>query len=157
MSTNGHIKFTKDVTEVDEEIGDSHTNISTDRYVDNAQCEYKVIFFYENMSTRDLFQEQSFENNAMKEQGVVEEPMIFEDASEASTTSIDLVNNKAIESATSNANFCSQDEIIRITDDPFNHLNASDDAQIKLKPHTNFVDVNDANKFSMVIFVGLAA
>jgi len=35
MSIEGHIK---DVAEVDEEIKDSHTNISTDGYVDNAQC-----------------------------------------------------------------------------------------------------------------------
>ena len=37
MSIDGHIK---DVAEVDEEIEDSHTNISTNGYVDNAQCEY---------------------------------------------------------------------------------------------------------------------
>jgi len=48
---------------------------------------------------------------------------------------------------------------MRITDDPINHLNALDDAQIELKPHTphiKFVDVNDANNFSVVIFVDLA-
>ena len=58
------------------------------------------------------------------------------------------------------ADFCSQGEIIRIIDDPVNDLNAPDDAQIELKPHTphiKFVDVNDANKFSVVIFVDLAA
>jgi len=40
------------------------------------------------------------------------------------------------------------------------HLNALDDAQIKLKPHTphiKFVDVNNENKFSVVIFVDMAA
>ena len=49
---------------------------------------------------------------------------------------------------------------MRITDDPLNHLNAPDDAQVELKPHTphiKFVDVNDANKFSVVIFVDMAA
>jgi len=49
---------------------------------------------------------------------------------------------------------------MRITDDLINHLNASDDAQIELKPHTphiKFVDMNDANKFSVVIFVDFAA
>jgi len=51
MSTNGHLK---DVAEVDEEIEDSHTNISTDGYVDNAQCEYKVL------SIDDIFEEQSY-------------------------------------------------------------------------------------------------
>ena len=49
---------------------------------------------------------------------------------------------------------------MRITDDPLNHPNAPDDAQVKLKPHTphiKFVDVNDTNKFSVVIFVDMAA
>ena len=49
---------------------------------------------------------------------------------------------------------------MRITDDPLNHPNAPDDAQVELKPHTphiKFVDVNDANKFSVVIFVDMAA
>ena len=49
---------------------------------------------------------------------------------------------------------------MRFTDDPVNHPNAPDDAQIELKPHTphiKFVDVNDANKFSVVIFIDLAA
>ncbi|QCE14722.1 hypothetical protein DEO72_LG11g1727 [Vigna unguiculata] len=49
---------------------------------------------------------------------------------------------------------------MRITDDPVNILNAPDDAQVELKPHTphiKFVDVNDANKFSVVIFVDMAA
>jgi len=49
---------------------------------------------------------------------------------------------------------------MRITDDPLNHSNAPDDAQVELKPHTphiKFVDVNDANKFSVVIFVDMAA
>jgi len=36
MSTDGHVNYTKDVAEVDEEIKDSHTNISTDGYVDVA-------------------------------------------------------------------------------------------------------------------------
>ena len=46
------------------------------------------------------------------------------------------------------------------TDDPINHPNALDDAKIELKPHVphiKFVDVNDVDKFSVVIFVGLAA
>jgi len=49
---------------------------------------------------------------------------------------------------------------MRITNDPVNHLNEPDDAQIELKPHTShikFVDVNDANKFLVVIFVDLVA
>jgi len=48
MSTDGHIL---DIAEVDEEIEDSHTNISIDGYVDNAQCEYKVL------SVDDIFEE----------------------------------------------------------------------------------------------------
>jgi len=79
---------------------------------------------------------------------------------EASTIATDLLNDEAADSTTSSADFCSQGEIIRITDDPINHLNAPNDAQIKLKPHTphiKFVDVNDANKFSVVIFVDLTA
>jgi len=52
MSTDGHIK---DVAEVDEEIKDSHTNISTDGYVDDAQYEYKVVPVDEDMSTNDHF------------------------------------------------------------------------------------------------------
>jgi len=70
-----------------------------------------------------------------------------------------LVNDEAADSTTSSADFCSQGEIMRIIDDLVNHSNASDDAQIELKPHTphiKFVDVNDANKFLMVIFVDLA-
>jgi len=54
MSTDGHIK---DVAEVDEEIKDSYTNISTDGYDDDAQCEYKVVPVDEDMSTNDHFQE----------------------------------------------------------------------------------------------------
>jgi len=156
MSTNGHIK---DVAEVDEEIKDSHTDISTDGYVDNAQCEYKVVLVDEDMSTNDHFQQQNCEDNTMEEPSAVEEPTIFEDATEASTIATDLVNDETTYSTTSSADFCSQDEITRITDDPVNHLNAPDDAEIELKPHTpqiKFVDVNDANKFSMVIFVDLA-
>jgi len=64
-----------------------------------------------------------------------------------------LVNDEAADSTTSSADFCSQDEITRITDDPVNYPNALDDAQVELKPHTphiKFVDVNDANKFSDV-------
>jgi len=54
MSTDGHKNFTKDV--VDEEIDDSHANISTDGYDDDdAQCEYKVLFVNDDMSTNDLF------------------------------------------------------------------------------------------------------
>ncbi|QCE14440.1 hypothetical protein DEO72_LG11g1440 [Vigna unguiculata] len=158
MSTDGHINFAKDVA--DEEIEDSHTNISTDGYVDDAQCEYKVVPVDEDMSTNDHFQEQSCENNTMEEPSAVEEPTIFEDAAEASTIATDLVNDEAAESTTPGENFCSEDEIMRITDDPLNHLNAPDDAQVELKPHTphiKFVDVNDANKFSVVIFVDMAA
>ena len=159
MSTDGHINFIKDVVEfADEEIKDSHTNISIEGY-DVAQCEYKVLFFNDDMSTNDLFQEQSCENNTMEEPSAVEETTIFEDAVEAYTTTIDLVNDKATESTTSSENFCSQDEIIRIIDDLVNHLNAPDDIQIELQPHTphiKFVDVNDANKFSVVSFVHLA-
>jgi len=91
----------------------------------------------------------------MEEPSTVEEPTIFEDAAEASTIATDLVNDEAADSTTSSADFCSQGEIIRITDDHVNHPNAPDDAQIELKPHTlhiKFVDVNDANKFLVVIF-----
>jgi len=158
MSTDGHINFAKDVA--DEEIKDSHTNISTDGYVDAAQCEYKVVPIDEDMSTNDHFQEQSCEDNTIEEPSAVEEPTIFEDAAEASTIITDLVNDEAAESITPGENFCSQDEITRITDDPLNHSNAPDDAQVELKPHIphiKFVDVNDANKFSVVIFVDMAA
>jgi len=60
MSIDGHINFTKDVIEfVDEEIEDSHTNISTNGY-DNAQCEYKVLSTNDDMSTNDLFSGAKF-------------------------------------------------------------------------------------------------
>jgi len=157
MSTDGH---TKDVAEVDEEIKDSHTNVSTDGYVDNAQSEYKVIFVDANMSKNYHFQEQSCENNIVEEPRAIEEPTILEDASEASTTTIDLVNDEAAKSTTLGENFCSEDEIMRINDDPLNHPNAPNDAQIELKPHTphiKFVDMNDANNFSVVIFADMAA
>jgi len=71
-----------------------------------------------------------------------------------------LVNDEASYSTTSGPNSCSQGEIMRITDDPLNHLNASDDTQLELKPHTphiKFADVNDANKFLVVIFVDMVA
>jgi len=55
MSTDGHFNFTKDVIEVNEEIGDSHVNISIDEYVHDAQCEYKVVHVDEDMSTNDHF------------------------------------------------------------------------------------------------------
>ena len=148
----------KDVA--DEVIEDSHTNISTDGYVNDAQCEYKVVPINEDMSTNDHFQEQSCENNTMEEPSVVEEPTLFEDAAEASTIATDLVNDEVAESTTSGEKIFSEDESMRITDDPLNHLNAPDDAQVELKPHTphiKFVDVNDANKFSVVIFVDIAA
>jgi len=92
MSTDGHIK---DVAEVDEEIKDSYTNISTDGYDDDAQCEYKVVPVDEDMSTNDHFQEQNCENNTMEEPSVIEEPTVFEDAAEASTIATDLVNDEA--------------------------------------------------------------
>jgi len=156
MSADGHIK---DVAKVDKEIEGSHTDISTEGY-DVAQCEYKVLPVDEDMSTNDHFQEQSCEDNTMEEPSAIEEPTIFEDAVEAYTIATDLVNDEAANSTTSSAGFCSQDEITRITDDPVNHLNAPDDAQIELKshtPHIKFVDVNDSNKFSVVIFVDMAA
>jgi len=112
------------------------------------------------MSTNDHFQEQSCEDNTIEEPSAVEEPTIFEDAAEASTIATELVNDEAAESTTPGENFCSEDEIMRITVDPLNHSNAPDDAQIELKPHTphiKFVDVNDANKFSVVVFVDMAA
>ncbi|QCD92737.1 hypothetical protein DEO72_LG5g806 [Vigna unguiculata] len=157
MSTDGHINFAKDVA--DEEIKDSHTNISTDGYVDAAQCEYKIVPVDEDMSRNDHFQAQNCEDNTVEEPSAVEEPTIFEDAAEASTIATDLVNDEAVESTTLGEHFCSEDEIMRITDDPLNHPNAPDDAQVGLKPHTphiKFVDVNDANKFSVVIFVDMA-
>jgi len=112
------------------------------------------------MSTNDNFQEQSCENNTMEEPSAVEEPTVFEDAAEASTIATGLVNDEALESTTPGENFCLEDEIMRITDDLVNHSNAPDDAKVELKPHTphiKFVDVNDANKFSVVIFVDMAA
>ena len=96
MPTDGHINFAKDVA--DEEIKDSHINIATDGYVDDAQCEYKVVPVDEDMSTNDHFQEQSCENNTIEEPNAVEEPTIFEDAAEASTIATDLVNDEAVES-----------------------------------------------------------
>ena len=158
MSIDGHINFAKDVA--DEEIEDYHTYISTDEYVDDAQCEYKVLSIDDDMSVDDLFEEQSCENNTMEEPSAVEEPTIFEDAAEASTISTNLVNDEATDSTSSSAYFCLQDEITRITDDSINHLNAPNNAQIELKPHTphiKFVDVNDENRFLLVIFVDLAA
>jgi len=158
MSTDGHINFAKNVA--DEEIEDSHTYISTDRYVEDAQCEYKVLSIDDDLSIDDLFEKQSCESNTMEEPSAVEEPMIFEDAAEASTITIDLVNDEVAYSTTSSAYFCSQGEIMRITDDLVNDLNAPNDAQIELKPHTphiKFIDVNDANKFSVAIFVDLTA
>jgi len=95
----------------------------------------------------------------MEEPSAVEEPTIFEDATEPSTIATDLVNDEAVESTTPSENFCSEDEIMRITDDPLNHPNAPNNAQVELKPHTphiKFVDVNDVNKFWVVIFVGMA-
>jgi len=91
MSTDGHIF---DVAKVDEEIEDSHTNISIDGYVDNAQCEYKVL------SVDDIFEEQSYEDNTIEEPRAIEEPTIFEDTAEASTIATDLVNDEAAESTT---------------------------------------------------------
>ncbi|QCD86446.1 hypothetical protein DEO72_LG3g969 [Vigna unguiculata] len=153
-----HINFAKDVA--DKEIKDSHTNISTDGYVDTAQCEYKIVPVDEDMSTNDHFQEQSCEDNTMEEPSAIEEPIVFGDAAEASTIATDLVNDEAVESTTPGENSCLEDEIMRIIDDPLNHLNASNDAQVELKPHTphiKFVDVNDAKKFLVVIFVDMAA
>ena len=72
----------------------------------------------------------------MEEPSAVEEPTIFKDAAEASTISTELVNDEVAYSTTSSVAFCSQDEITRITDDPVNHPNAPDDAQVELKPHT---------------------
>jgi len=93
MSTDGHINFTKDVVEfVDEEIEDSHTNISIDGYVDGAQCEYKFLSINDDIGTNDLFHEQSCEKNAMEEPSIVEESTILEDTFESSTTTINLVN-----------------------------------------------------------------
>jgi len=92
MSTDGHIK---DVAEVDEEIKDSYTNISTDGYDDDAQCEYKVVPVDEDMGTNDHFQEQSCENNTMEEPSEIEEPTVFKDATEASTIATHLVNDEA--------------------------------------------------------------
>ena len=47
----------------------------------------------------------------------VEDPTVFEDAAEASIMANDLVNDEAAESTTPGGNFCSEDEIMRITDD----------------------------------------
>ncbi|QCE03990.1 hypothetical protein DEO72_LG8g2022 [Vigna unguiculata] len=137
-----------------------HIDISIDRYNDCHSNMSTVVPVDEDMSTNDHFQEQSCKDNTIEEPSAVEEPTIFEDAAEASTIATDLVNDEATESTTPGENFGSQDEITRITDDPLNHSNAPDDAQVKLKPHTphiKFVDVNDANKFSVVIFVDMTA
>jgi len=70
-----------------------------------------------------------------------------------------LVNDKAVESTTLGENFCSKDEIMRITNDLVNHPNALDDAEIELKshaPHIKFVDVNDENRFAAAVYVDLA-
>ena len=69
-------------------------------------------------------------DNTIEEPSAIEEQIVFEDATEASTIATDLVNDEAAESKTPSENFCSQDEITRIIDDPVNHLNAPDDAQI---------------------------
>jgi len=98
MSTDGHINFAKDVA--DEEIKDSHTNIFIDGYVDAAQCEYKIVPVDEDMSINDHFQEQSCEDNTIEEPSAVEEPIVFEDAAEASTIATDLVNDEAAELTT---------------------------------------------------------
>ena len=71
-----------------------------------------------------------------------------------------MVNDKAAESTNLSANFWSQDEIMRITNDPINHPNVPNAVEIELKPHAphiKFVDVNDANKFTVVIFIDMAA
>jgi len=49
---------------------------------------------------------------------------------------------------------------MRINNDLVNHHNTPNDAQTKLKthaPHIKFVDMNDANKVSVVIFVDMDA
>jgi len=108
MCTDGHINFTKGVVEpVDEEIEDSHTNISTYGYDDDAQCEYNVLYINDDMSTNDLLKEQSYENNTMEKQSAVEETTKLVDAYVASTTATDLVNDKTEKSAISGENFCS--------------------------------------------------
>jgi len=84
------------------------------------------------MSTNDRVHDQSCENNKMEEPSAVKELMIFKDVVQASTIATDLVNDEVIESTTSGANFCSQDEIVRIIDDPVNPHNALDDAQTEL-------------------------
>ncbi|QCD92815.1 hypothetical protein DEO72_LG5g884 [Vigna unguiculata] len=147
---NAATQSLQNVAEVDEEIKDAHINISIDGYVDDAQCEYKVVPVDEDMSTNDHFQEQSCENNTLEEPSAVEEPTVFEDATEASTIAIDLVNDEVVESTTPGETFCSEDKIMRIIDDLLNHPNAPDNAQVELKPHTphiKFVDVNEANNF----------
>ncbi|KAG2397026.1 uncharacterized protein HKW66_Vig0246080 [Vigna angularis] len=63
---------------------------------------------------------------------------------------VELVNDEATKSTTLSVDFFSQDEIMRITNDPINHPNAPDDAENKLAPyasHIKFVDVNNENKF----------
>jgi len=64
----------------------------------------------------------------MEDSSVVEEPTILEDASEASTTTIDLVNDKVIELTTLGAFFSYK--IMRITNDLIKDSNALDDAKI---------------------------
>ncbi|QCD92417.1 hypothetical protein DEO72_LG5g479 [Vigna unguiculata] len=136
MSTDGHINFAKDVA--DEEIEDSHTNISTDGYVDAAQCEYKVVPIDEDMSTSDHFQEQSCEMLCYL-LGSRQLLGCYKLLRRLRTTiATGLVNDEAVESTTLGDNFCSEDEIMRITDDPLNHPNAPDDAQVLGPVYTSF-------------------
>jgi len=58
MTIDGHINYTKDVVEVDEEIEHSYTNMYIDGYVNDAQYEYKVVPTDDDMSTNDHFQNQ---------------------------------------------------------------------------------------------------
>jgi len=121
--------------------------------------EYNVLSINDDIITNDIFQEQSCENNTMEEPSVLEETIILEYAYETSTTATDLINDKATKLTTLGANFCSQDEITRITNDPDNHPNIPDDAEIELKSlalHMKIVDVTNENKLSVVIFVDLA-
>ena len=78
------------------------------------QCEYEVLSINDDMSTNDPFQEQSSTNNTVEEPSAVAKPTILEDAYEASTTSTNLVSDKATKSTTLSAIFFSQVEIMMI-------------------------------------------
>ena len=95
MSTDGHINFAKDLMKKLKILTQTYLLMDMLMMLNvNIKSEYKVVPINEDMSTNDHFQEQSCENNTMEEPSAVEEPTIFEDATEASTIATDLVNDE---------------------------------------------------------------